>query len=133
MKANLNNVESTSKKASIAGLKAAFNIMEKWGCTLEQKRAILSMRKSTFYNYSHNPEKASLSLDQIERISYLLNIHAALRVVFDNPKNVYGFMSLKNDNPFFNGKSPLEILSTGSFGNLYETFRRIDTLRSGGW
>ena len=72
-------------------------------------------------------------LDQIERLSYLVNIHGCLRMIFENPKNVYGFMALKNDNPYFNGKSPLEIISTGQFPALYETFRRIDVLRGGLW
>lgn len=35
-----------------------------------------------------------------------LNIHAALRLAFDNPENVYGFPSMENRNEFFNGHAP---------------------------
>lgn len=109
------------------------NILEKWGCTTAQKQAILGIPKSTFHRYQKDPSTASLSSDQLERLSYLANIHQALRIIFSNPDNVYGFMSMVNNNPYFNGKSPLSIISTGNFGALYEVFRRIDSMRSGQW
>jgi hypothetical protein len=129
----LSNSPNDTRTTYRVGLKAALNIMEKWGCTTEQKIKILGMKKSAYYKNNVQPEKASLSCDQVERVSYLLNIHAALRIVFDNPENVYGFMSMNNDNPFFNGRSPLDVISTGNHGYLYETFKRIDSLRGGGW
>ncbi|MDQ2077792.1 antitoxin Xre-like helix-turn-helix domain-containing protein [Marinimicrobium sp. ABcell2] len=116
-----------------AGLAAAFNILEKWGCDNDQQQAILSLPRATFYKYRDNPASARLSADQLERISYLLNMHASLGMVFENPENRYGFMSMKNHNPFFNGAAPLDIISTGSFAALYETFKRIDGLRGGQW
>jgi hypothetical protein len=69
----------------------------------------------------------------MQRISFVLNIHATLRLVFDNPDNVYGFASMANDNEFFNGRSPLEIMAQGDMISLYETFRRIDMLRGALW
>ena len=88
----------------------------------------------TVVSVMSNAQKlATVEKNQIERLSYLVNIHGCLRMIFENPKNVYGFMALKNDNPYFNGKSPLEIISTGQFPALYETFRRIDVLRGGLW
>ncbi|MNH14465.1 hypothetical protein D3C79_740570 [compost metagenome] len=75
----------------------------------------------------------ALDADQMQRISFVLNIHATLRLVFDNPGNVYGFASMANDNEFFNGRSPLEIMAQGDMISLYETFRRIDMLRGAQW
>ncbi len=121
------------KQVASIGLKAVFNILEKWGCQPEQVQAILQISRPAYYKYRKAPETASLTHDQVERLSYLLNIHASLRILFENPDNVYGFMGMQNDNPFFNGKSPLELISSGSFAALYETFRRIDALRGGLW
>jgi mannose/fructose/N-acetylgalactosamine-specific phosphotransferase system component IID len=75
----------------------------------------------------------ALDSDQMQRISFVLNIHAALRLVFDNPDNVYGFPAMANHNEFFNGRSPLEIMAQGDMISLYETFRRIDVLRGAQW
>lgn len=118
--------------ANAIGLKAAMNILDKWGCSPEQEWLILGMKKSSYYNYREQPASARLSEDQLERMSYILNMHQALRIVFDNPENVYGFMRMKNNNPFFNGRSPLELIATGNFGTLYEVFKRIDALRGAG-
>ncbi len=118
--------------ANAIGLKATMNILGKWGCSPEQEWSILGMKKSSYYNYREQPASARLSEDQLERMSYVLNMHQALRIVFDNAENVYGFMRMKNNNPFFNGRSPLELIATGNFGTLYEVFKRIDALRGAG-
>jgi hypothetical protein len=109
------------------------NILDRWGCSTTQKQAILSLSKSTFHRYQKDPGSVSLNSDQLERLSYLANIHQALRIVFSNPDNVYGFMKMVNNNPYFNGRTPLSIISTGNFGALYEVFKRVDSMRSGQW
>ena len=66
-----------NRKMGLSGLKAAFNILEKWGCSAEQMQAILRLPKATFYKDRNQPESARLDRDQLTRISYLLNIHQA--------------------------------------------------------
>lgn len=119
------DVEATALKTAIA-------ILDKWECTPDQAWAILGMKKSSYYKNRDNTATARMTHDQLERVSYILNIHAALRVIFDNPDNVSGFMRMKNHNPYFNGASPLDIIASGNFGALYETYRRIDALRGAG-
>jgi len=125
--------KTDTSQLSAVGLKTVFTILERWGCSADQIQKILQISRPAYYKYRKDPATANLSQDQLERLSYLLNIHGSLRTLFENPKNVYGFMALKNDNPFFNGKSPLEIISTGQFAALYETFKRVDALRGGLW
>ena len=133
MKTVTKDQKGNAKQIATAGLKAAYAILEKWGCTQEQAMSILRLPKATFYRYAKQPEEARLNDDQLERLSYLVNIHAHLRMIFENPENQYGFMSMKNNNPYFNGRSPLEVIATGSFAALYETHKRIDALRGGQW
>lgn len=113
------------------GLQVALNILDKWGCTPEQQWHILGVNRSTYYRYRDGIDNPQLSHDQAERISYILNMHAALRMAFDNPENVYGFMSMENNNPFFNGRTPINIISSGDFGALYEVFKRVEALNTG--
>lgn len=122
-----------ARRMGISGLKTVFNILEKWGCSAEQVQAILRLPKATYYKYRSEPESARLDRDQLTRISYLLNMHQALRIVFENPENVYGFMGKRNHNPYFHGRAPLDVIAGGDFAALYETFKRIDTLRGGLW
>ncbi len=46
-------------------------------------------------------------------ISLVLNIHSTLRLIFDNPDNIYGFVGIEDDNGFLNGRSPLEVMAQG--------------------
>lgn len=122
----------TKDKDAVA-LRTAVTIMEKWNATTKQIESTLRVSRSTCVRAKSNKQSVSLDSDQMTRISLVLNIHATLRTIFDNPENVYGFASMKNENDFFNGRSPLEILSQGDFIPLYETYRRIDGLRGAQW
>lgn len=121
-----------AKINSSVAFKLGSNILEKWQCSASDKQAILGLTKSSYYRFQNN-ESATLSSDQLERISYIANIHQALKMIFSNPDNIYGFMAMKNNNPYFNGNSPLALISTGKFGTLYEVFKRIDAMRNGQW
>lgn len=69
-----------------------------------------------------------LDVDQLYRMSLVLNIHAALKMTFSNDLNVYRFPSLSNHNDFFNGRTPLEIMAQGDFVSIHETYRHIQSL-----
>jgi len=124
-----------SREHCVAGLRAALNILEKWGASSEQACRVLRISRSTYTRARQRDSQWSVGLDadQLQRISMVLNIHAALRLVFDNPENVYGFPSMENRNEFFNGRAPLDIMAQGDMISLYETFRRIDALRGAQW
>lgn len=124
--------KSDAERAKV-GLKAVLNILDKWQSTPQQAQEILQVSKATYYKLKKDSTGVKLSHDQFERLSYILNIHSALRILFNNPENYYGFMRMPNQNPYFNGKTPLEIIATGSFGALYEVHQRIDALRGGSW
>jgi hypothetical protein len=126
----------TSSKAKAAiGLKVAVNILEKWGASGEQSTAILRVSRSTYARAKRGDPgwEVNLDEDQLTRISLVLNMHAALRVVFDNPENLYGFMAMPNHNAYFNGKTPLELISQGGILPLYEVSKRIGSLRGAQW
>lgn len=123
----------STKDAGAVALRTAVTIMERWKATTRQIENTLRISRSTYARAKDQDRTVSLDSDQFARISIILNIHAALRTIFDNPENVYGFPFLKNDNDFFNGQAPLDVMSTGSFISLYETFRRIDALRGAQW
>lgn len=124
-----------SKNQCVTGLRAAVGILEKWQASSEQACRLLRISRSTYTRARQRDPGWSVALDadQMQRISFVLNIHATLRLIFDNPQNVYGFVSMPNDNEFFNGRSPLEIMAQGDMIALYETFRRIDALRGAQW
>ena len=128
-------VQDLSKDQCVTGLRVALRILDRWKASSEQACKILRVSRSTYTRAKQQGADWSISLDtdQMQRISFVLNIHGALRLVFDNPENVYGFPAMKNDNDFFNGRTPLDIMAQGDMISLYETFRRIDVLRGAQW
>ncbi|MGM0785972.1 MAG: hypothetical protein ACQEUM_17900 [Pseudomonadota bacterium] len=113
------------------GLKTAVTILEKWGATTEQGAAILNVPAGIYSQAQrHDPEwHVSLDDNQLARISYVLNIHAALRVIFNDPEDRYGFMAMPNHNPGFDGRSPLAVIACGDLGTLRETWLRVNMER----
>lgn len=73
-------------------------------------------------------EKVNFSQDQVERISYILNIHAGLSVLFSNPENIYGFMNMVNHNEPFNGTRPIDVICNEKINHLKMVMVHIDQL-----
>lgn len=125
--------EKVSDHDTRVGLKVVLNILQKWSCSEAEKQALLGVKRSTLHKYQDDPLSARVSADLTERVSYLLNIHQALRILFSNPENVYGFVRLLNNGHPFNGLSPMQYMQSGRCATLYEVFRHLDGLRGGQW
>lgn len=108
-------------------LRTALNILEKWKATPQQACSILRVTHSRISRI-RQAKSVKLDRDQLERASIVLNCHASLRLIFDNPDNVYGFVSMENYNDFFNGRKPLEVMAQGDLQSLFETYKRIGAL-----
>lgn len=121
-----------SKDQGSVILRTALRILEKWKATTEQVCSILRVSRSSI-SRTQQGKGVALDRDQLERASIVLNCHASLRLVFDNPENVYGFVGKENHNDFFNGRKPLEIMAQGDLMSLFETYKRIDALCGAGW
>lgn len=118
-----------SKEQCLVGLRVALRIIEKWQASPQQACRILRISQSTFRRVKKGRDAGSrLDIDQQERISLVIGIHASLRTVFSEQSNVHCFPGLKNDNAFFDGRSPLEVISHGDIISIYETFKRIQHL-----
>lgn len=118
-----------SRRKAFVGLKACLRIIQKWRATPSEACRILHISSHTYRRVlSSSGYSVRLNVDQLYRVSIVLNIHAALRIIFNNPLNTHQFPSLNNHNDFFNGRTPLEIMAQGDFISLYETYRRIQSL-----
>lgn len=128
----MSEIGQLNRLQAAVGLRAALRIIRGWQATPGQACKILRISASTYRRAFHRDDSTfRLDQDQQQRLGLVLGIHAALRTIFDNPANVRGFPRFKNENPFFEGRSPLEIMSQGDMISLYETYRRIEQLTRG--
>lgn len=130
---NIQHTEADLQDKGRKALNAVLNLLERWDLAEKDKMLLLGMSRSTYFKAKSEPGAARISPDLLERLSYLLNIHLALRTLFNNEANVYGFIKQPNGNGVFGGMSPLEYMSAGTVASLYETARHLDGLRGGGW
>ena len=117
----MNSFKNNMHDNSAKGIKAVATILEKWGCSKSVQVTILGFDPDAYGDQT-------LSEEQQFRLSYILRIHGALRLQFDNPKNIYGFMSFKNQNKPFNGNRPLDLISTGNINDLKNICESIEAL-----
>lgn len=117
------------KKTAIA-LKAFFNITHKWGLSSEQERILLGIPESTFYKWKSQKDGA-LSVDNFERISYILGIYKALNILLPTESAANSWIKKPNSAPLFNGKSALDKLMKGHVIDLADVRRYLDAER--GW
>jgi len=111
------------------GLTAFFAIAREWGLNREQQRRLLgSPGRSRFYSMVRE-HKGALSNDELDRLSYIVGIYAALNILY-NPENTLRWLRHPGepDAPW-GGMSPLEYMLTGKLVALADVRRYLDALR----
>jgi hypothetical protein len=123
------NFKTPSKvnKSQVA-LKAFFGIADKWHLNAEQERVLLGTKLSTLYRWKSNND-ISLSVDTIERISYILGIYKALRILLPNEQTANAWLHKANEAPLFAGKSAMDKLLKGHVVDLADVRRYLDSMR----
>lgn len=117
----------TGKKNAVA-LKAFFGITNKWNLSSEQERILLGVPKPTFYRWKHNLD-GSLSSDNLERISYILGIYKALRILLPTESAANRWIHAPNTAALFGGQSALDKLLVGRVIDLADVRRYLDAER----
>jgi len=118
-----------------AGLRTFARIVDKWNLPAADAMALLGVdSRSTYYELlrraRESKEVKGLSRDQLDRLSYLLGIYAATRVLFPHSEESRnGWVSRVNTSALFGGRSPLEIMRSGMIG-LYQTFAHLVAARA---
>lgn len=112
-------------------LPVVLRILDKWECTQAEKTKLLDVSRSTLHNYQKNPEKLKLSGGTLERMSYILNIHKCLRIMFESSESVYGWVRKPNSHPFFNGRSAMDVMLNGNVTDLWQVASRLNAWRGG--
>lgn len=118
-------------RAAARALPVFLRIMQAWHLGAAQAAQLLGCGRSTLYRWKDDPEKAELSADQIERLSYVLGIYKALQILYPTPENADDWVNRPNRNPLFAGRPPIERLLGGQVADLYVVRQYLDAQRGG--
>lgn len=112
-----------------AMFRAAVNLFKSWSLTDEQASILVDMPIRTYRRWKAG-EMGRLSRDGKARLSNLMGIHKALRMIFREPQRGYDWISTPNT--VFAGKSALDVMLNGELTDLMRVRRYLDSGR-GGW
>ena len=109
-------------------LEAFFQIAERWELTTDdQIRLLGSPGRSTFFKWKK--EGGALPNDTTERLSHILAIWKALRILFTVDERGDAWMQKPNE--FFDGQSALAIMLRGGVADIYRVRQYLDAQRGG--
>jgi hypothetical protein len=121
--------EPISDAEAAAMFRAVTNLFRLWGLTDEQAATLLDMPLRTFRRWKGG-DQGRIDRDKKARLSNLMGIHKALRLIFREPQRGYGW--IKAGNTAFHGRSALEVMMGGELTDLMRVRRYLDAER-GGW
>ena len=113
-------------------LPSIFRIFGLWNLTGAQQMTLLGLsNEKTLYNWKNKPGKAKLTRDLLERTSYILGIYKSLQILLPDPVLADRWLLTPNDNPLFNGSTPLDRLMAGQVLDLAVVRGHLDAERGG--
>ena len=124
------HLSSLKVNKNTVALKAFFQITQQWELTAEQERILLGATPATFYRWKKKKE-GSLTQDTLERISYILGIYKAIRILLPTKEAADQWIKKPNNAPLFGGKSALDKLLVGRVVDLADVRRYLDAERGG--
>ena len=118
------------ERLSGPGIRAFFKMGELWGLSTEEQRLLLGgISKSTYHRWKKDQD-ATLSIDQLERISHLLGIYKNLQILL--PASANDWVRRPNTHPLFGGEPALTVMVQGGISGLKMVRAYLDAQR-GGW
>ena len=121
--------EPITQAEAAAMFRTALNLFGRWEITDEQASILLDMPVRTYRRWkAEGPGR--ISRDGAARLSNLMGIHKALRIIFSEASRGYAW--IKAENTAFGGASALDVMLGGELTDLMRVRRYLDAIR-GGW
>jgi Protein of unknown function (DUF2384) len=112
-----------------AMFRACLNLFRLWGVNDDQAATLLDLTPRTFARWKTG-QLGRMGRDGKARLSNLMGIHKALRIVFSDASRGYGWVKAPNE--AFGGRSALDVMLSGELTDLMRVRRYLDAER-GGW
>jgi hypothetical protein len=110
--------------------RAMVNIFDRWRVSDVDASTVLGGISAKTFRRWKDGEFGRVNRDLADRMSNLLGIHKALRIIFSDPQTGYAWVTTAND--ALAGRSPLEIMKGGGMEDVVRIRRYLDSVR-GGW
>lgn len=112
----------------VAALRGFFHIVDAWGATAEEARAILGAPAERTYYAWRAGNAVRVPADTLRRIGYVAGIYKALQILYSDPHLADGWV--KRPNRAFGGQTPLVRMCAGDVTDLAEVRNYLDVARA---
>lgn len=112
-----------------AMLRAVLTLFGKWEITDEEAATLLDLPVRTYRRWKTG-QLGRLDRDTKARLSNILGIHKALRILFAEPQRGYAW--IKAPNAVYGGRSALDVMLGGELTDLMRVRQYLDAER-GAW
>lgn len=125
------------RRLSGPGLRAFLNIADLWKLSESERLMVLGLPgRSTYFGWVakvREDKNLTLPVDVLLRISAVLGVHKALRILFGGSKaEEVAWLREPHDAPVFGGQPPMALLANGTQDGIMLVRRHLDALRGGG-
>lgn len=123
------------RRMSGPGLRTFSAIADQWGLTEAERMRVLGQPgRSTYFGWlakSRAGTDLTLPVDTLIRVSAVLGIYKALKIVFQTDAEALGWLTAGNTGPLFGGQPPLALITAGTQDGLMLVRRHLDAWRGG--
>ena len=112
-----------------AMLRATLALFRRWELTDEEAARLLDLPVRTYRRWKAG-QPGRIGRDTAARLSNLMGIHKALRILFSEPPRAYAW--IKAPNAAFGGQRALDVMLGGELTDLMRVRRYLDAER-GAW
>lgn len=123
---------SSRRELAPTAIRAFDRLAAIWKLTGAQQARLLGLEStqlSTLYKWKSQPQRANLSHDTLDRISYLIGIYKALHILLPNDEAADTWIHRPNDAPLFGGRSALARMLAGTIHDLFLVREYLDSER----
>lgn len=123
------------RRVSGPGLRTFLTVAKEWGLSEGERLAILGYPgRSTYHAWvqrARGEEGLTLPVDTLLRISALLGVYKALKILFLSEGEALRWLNSPNAGPLFGGQRPRDLLTCGTQDGLMQLRRFLDAWRGG--
>src|SRR5271156_452871 len=112
------------------GLRTFLNIADEWRLSEQERLRVLGFpARSTFHGWIakvRQKTNITLSADELMRISAVLGIYKALKIIFPRDEDAARWLRPSSPGPRFGGKAPLVLITSGAQDALMQARRWLN-------
>lgn len=124
--------DQRQKRLFSVGLEAFFNITKAWSLNAEQEAILLGCpAPPTFSRWKTDPYSSEFNKETLDRLSYILGIYKALRILLPEQTAADGWVKQANAAEIFGGQSALDRMLAGNVSDLAAVRRYLDGMHEG--